>query len=59
MPHAAPGDGFTRESEGWMALVFQPAVGQLMANQLKAGAQTRDGERDLESLLRGVIARSA
>lgn len=35
------------------------AVGQLMTDQLKAGAQTRDGERDLEALLRGVISRSA
>lgn len=58
-PHVAPGDGFERESEGWMGLVFMPSVGQLMADQLKAGAQTRKGERDLESLLRGVIARSA
>lgn len=59
VPHAVPGDGFTRESEGWMGLVFTPAVGQLMADQLEAGAQTRDGERDLEKLLRDVIARSA
>jgi hypothetical protein len=36
-----------------------PAVGKLMADQLKAGAQTREGERDLENLLRTVIARSA
>lgn len=58
VPHAAPGDGFTRETEGWMNLVFRPATGQLMANQLKAGAQTRSGERDLETLLRGVAAPS-
>ena len=56
--HADFGDGFARESEGWMDLVFKPATGQLMADQLKAGAQTRDGERDLEALLRGVAARS-
>lgn len=59
VPHIVPGDGFERESEGWMGLVFTPRVSQLMTDQLKAGAQTRDGERDLESLLRGVIARSA
>jgi enoyl-CoA hydratase/carnithine racemase len=59
VPHVVPGDGFERESEGWMSLVSRPAVGQLMTDQLKAGAQTREGERDLESLLRGVIARSA
>lgn len=45
VPHADAGDGFTRESDGWMGLVFKPATGQLMAEQLKAGAQTRDGER--------------
>lgn len=59
VPFVVPGDGFERESEGWMGLVFKPAVGQLMTDQLQAGAQTREGERDLESLLRGVIARSA
>lgn len=58
MPFVVPGDGFERESEEWMGLVFKPAVGQLMTDQLQAGAQTREGERDLESLLRGVIARS-
>ncbi len=57
VPHAVPGDGFTRESESWMSLVSQPAVVRLMANQRQAGAQTRDGERNLESLLRGVIPR--
>ena len=59
VPFVVPGDGFERESEEWMGLVFKPAVGQLMTDQLQAGAQTREGERDLESLLRGVIARSA
>lgn len=58
VPFVVPGDGFERESEEWMGLVFKPAVGQLMTDQLEAGAQTREGERDLESLLRGVIARS-
>ena len=58
VPHLDPGDGFMRESAGWMGLVFKPTTGQLMADQLKAGAQTRDGERELEALLRDVIARS-
>jgi enoyl-CoA hydratase/carnithine racemase len=58
VPHLDLGDGFMRESEGWMGLVFKPTTGQLMADQLKAGAQTRDGERELEALLRDVIARS-
>ncbi len=59
VPYGVPADGFERESEGWMGLVAMPAVGQLMTDQLKAGAQTREGERDLESLLRGVIAHFA
>lgn len=59
VPFVVPGDGFERESEEWMGLIFKPAIGQLMTDQLQAGAQTRQGERDLESLLRGVIARSA
>ncbi len=53
--HRSPEDGFTRESEGWLDLVSRPPTGQLMADQLRAGAQTRDGERDLETLLRDVI----
>ena len=49
-------DGFKRESEGWINLVSQLATGRLMADQLRAGAQTRDGERELDTLLRNVIA---
>lgn len=56
VPYSDPDDGFERESENWMNLVFSPSVGQLMMKQLAAGAQTRDGERDLEHLLRGVSA---
>lgn len=52
-------DGFRRESDAWMSLVFQPLAGQLMQRGLQAGAQTRQGERDLEGLLRGVNARAA
>ena len=56
VPHRIARDGFKRESEGWINLVSQPATGRLMADQLRAGAQTRDGERDLDTLLRNVIA---
>ncbi len=46
--------GFGRETEGWFGLVTRPSVGALMANALRAGAQTRGGERELERLLRGL-----
>ena len=46
--------GLARESDAWLRLVMQPAAGQLIAGGLRAGAQTPEGERDLEGLLRGV-----
>jgi hypothetical protein len=57
VPYIVPADGFERESENWMRLVFSPSVGQLMMEQLAAGAQTRDGERELENLLRSASAK--
>lgn len=47
--HAA---GFQRETMGWAGLAFRPETAKRMAAQLRAGAQTREGERDLEFLLR-------
>ncbi|AQR61868.1 enoyl-CoA hydratase [Brevundimonas sp. LM2] len=49
--HAA---GFLRETAGWAGLAFRPDTADLMAAQLRSGAQTREGERDLEGLLRQV-----
>ena len=48
------GAGLVRENDAWMGLVSAPAAGRLIAGGLAAGAQTRDGERDLESVLRGL-----
>lgn len=48
------GAGLAREHEAWAGLVFRPATAQLMAAGLARGAQTRDGERDLEGLFRGL-----
>ncbi|VFU08468.1 enoyl-CoA hydratase/isomerase family protein [Methylocella tundrae] len=45
-------DGFGREHAAWAGLFAQPAAETLIRGGLKAGAQTRDGERDLEGLLR-------
>lgn len=44
--------GFLRETAGWAGLAFRPDTADLMGTQLRSGAQTREGERDLEALLR-------
>ncbi len=44
--------GLARETEAWAGLAFRPETAALMAAQLQSGAQTRAGERDLETLLR-------
>lgn len=45
-------EGFRREHEAWAGQVVLPAAEKLIRGGLAQGAQTRDGERDLESLLR-------
>lgn len=47
-------DGLLRENDAWAGLVFRPATARLIGGGLDHGAQTRDGERELESLMRGV-----
>ncbi|MFC6562597.1 enoyl-CoA hydratase/isomerase family protein [Actinoplanes utahensis] len=47
-------DGLARENDVWAGLVFRPATAQLMSAGLARGAQTRDGEQDLEALFRGL-----
>jgi len=46
--------GYQREEEEWSALIGQPAARGLMGESLHRGAQTPDGERDLEGLLRQI-----
>lgn len=46
--------GYQREEAEWTALVGQSITGHLMRGSLQRGAQTPDGERDLEALLRSV-----
>lgn len=48
--------GMLREDEGWRGLVYGPAAGALIGAGLTGGAQTPEGERDLEGLLRAVAA---
>ncbi|MEU3622897.1 enoyl-CoA hydratase [Amycolatopsis coloradensis] len=47
-------EGFLREHDAWAGQFVRPAAAQLIRGGLANGAQTRDGERDLESLLRGL-----
>jgi enoyl-CoA hydratase/carnithine racemase len=47
-------EGLLREHDAWAGLVVQPAAQGLISGGLEHGAQTREGERDLEGLLRGL-----
>ncbi|GAA4070125.1 enoyl-CoA hydratase/isomerase family protein [Actinomadura miaoliensis] len=45
-------DGLQREHDAWAGQITLPAAERLIRGGLAHGAQTRDGERDLEGLLR-------
>ena len=47
-------EGLRREHEAWAGQIARPAAERLIRGGLAHGAQTRDGERDLEGLLRGA-----
>ncbi|MCA2217645.1 enoyl-CoA hydratase/isomerase family protein [Jidongwangia harbinensis] len=47
-------EGLARENDAWAGLVFRPGTTQRMRTGLAHGAQTRDGEQDLEGLFRGL-----
>jgi len=49
-------EGFLREHDAWAGLFARPAAEKLIRGGLKAGAQTKDGERNLEGLLRELRA---
>ncbi|CAI1945180.1 enoyl-CoA hydratase/isomerase family protein [Serratia proteamaculans] len=53
MPAPDLREGFYREHDAWAGLFERPAAEKLIRGGLKAGAQTRDGERNLEDLMRG------
>ncbi|WP_183392891.1 enoyl-CoA hydratase/isomerase family protein [Kineococcus radiotolerans] len=55
MPPTEFGRGLITEDEAWASLVGSPAAQQLMTSALQRGAQTPDGERDLEGLLRNLL----
>lgn len=54
LPPADLRDGFRREHDAWAGLFARPAAEKLIRGGLKAGAQTKEGERNLEGLLRGL-----
>ncbi|WP_030302102.1 enoyl-CoA hydratase/isomerase family protein [Streptomyces katrae] len=47
-------EGLLREHDAWAGQIIRPATEQVIRGGLAYGAQTRDGERDLEGLLRGL-----
>ncbi|NJQ02540.1 enoyl-CoA hydratase/isomerase family protein [Streptomyces zingiberis] len=56
VPPADLTDGLRAENEAWAELVSGDLPGRLMAGALEHGAQTPEGERDLESVMRSVAA---
>ncbi|WP_239158703.1 enoyl-CoA hydratase/isomerase family protein [Winogradskya humida] len=50
------GEGLLREHDAWAGLIGRPAAARLIGGGLAHGAQTREGERDLEGLLRHLPA---
>ncbi|WP_431874750.1 enoyl-CoA hydratase/isomerase family protein [Amycolatopsis sacchari] len=56
LPPTDFGSALVVEDEAWASLVGLPAAQQLMAAALEAGAQTPEGERDIETVLRKVSA---
>ncbi|PWH06957.1 enoyl-CoA hydratase [Brachybacterium endophyticum] len=51
---ARPLDGYRREQAAWSRLVADPAALALMSRALESGAQTPEGESDLEHLMRSA-----
>ncbi|PSH65519.1 enoyl-CoA hydratase/isomerase family protein [Phyllobacterium sophorae] len=56
IPPADLREGFSREHDAWAGLFARPAAERLIRGGLNAGAQTREGERNLEGLLRALRA---
>lgn len=58
VPVADLREGLAIEHEAWASLFARPAAEQLIRGGLRAGAQSKDGERDLEGLLRRLEIRN-
>jgi enoyl-CoA hydratase/carnithine racemase len=57
VPAANLMEGLAREHDAWAGLFARPAAEALIRGGLEVGAQTREGERKLEALLRDLQAR--
>lgn len=58
IPPADLKTGFLREHAAWAELFALPAATRLIRGGLEVGAQTPEGERDLEALLRDLHRRT-
>lgn len=58
MPPADETEGLVTENEIYFEQFARPAAGEILRGTLAAGAQTPEGERDLETLLRTVAAQT-
>ena len=47
--------GYALEEAAWSGLIGQPAASALMRGALERGAQTTEGERQLEAVLQSVV----
>ncbi|MYQ62238.1 Enoyl-CoA hydratase/carnithine racemase [Streptomyces sp. SolWspMP-5a-2] len=56
VPPSDLADGLRAENDAWAELVSGDLPARLMAGALEHGAQTPEGERDLESLMRDVAS---
>jgi enoyl-CoA hydratase/carnithine racemase len=54
LPTSQLADGLKREHDAWAELFARPAAEALIRGGLRVGAQTLQGERDLEALLRSL-----
>lgn len=59
VPPADLATGFLREHAAWAELFARPAAESLIRGGLAVGAQTPEGERDLETLLRDLHQRTS
>ncbi len=55
LPPQRNNDGYKDEHDGWSALAFTPITAQIMRSAMQNGAQTVEGELDLEKLLRSIV----
>ena len=56
MPLETLSEGFQREHDAWFSLVTRPAAATLIGGGVAKGLQTKEGELQLEAILRGQLA---